>query len=570
MADYVAPVRDHLFFLEHVMGHSRLSRINSNLTPDLVQTILESAGSLAAGSFAPLNRSGDKQGAQLTPHGVVVPKGFKEAYHDYVQGGWNALPFAEEWGGQGLPPLLMLPVQEMLQSANISLALVTLLNEGATSLLAEHGDDNLKKTYLPKMVSGAWTGTMNLTEPQAGSDLSAIRCRAEPHGDAYKIMGQKIFISYGEHDLTENIIHFVLARLPDAPEGIKGISLFLVPRVLPNGTPNDVRAVSLEHKLGLHGSPTCVMSFGDNGGATGYLVGRANAGIPAMFTMMNHARLGVAVQGLGLAERAMQDAVDYARTRVQGGGSIIQHADIRRMLLLMQAKIMAGRALLYQAYYALSTKHQGYGHEREKLVDWLTPLCKAWLTDQANIITSECIQVFGGMGYIEETGVAQHYRDARVLAIYEGTNGIQAADLVNRKLLKDTGTTQRHWAKSIRALAEQCGHLEGASFIGMTHQLNSALECQRLASDWLISSRETEAIAAAAHDYLQMTSIVAAGAALIEAAIAARQKPDDAYHQKIILLAETFASYEMPMTVTHLHRIMQASHLPLALKPEAF
>ncbi|MBI3419884.1 MAG: acyl-CoA dehydrogenase, partial [Proteobacteria bacterium] len=452
---YRPPLDDIRFTLRHLIGFEKLAALPgcAGVNEELADAILEEAGKLAAETFAPLNHKGDKQGLRFANGEVKTPDGSRQAYQHYVEGGWNGLCFTEEHGGQNLPFTLAMAVQEMLQSANLSLALCTLLNQGAVELLSEHGTDAQKKLYLPRLVSGYWTGTMNLTEPQAGSDVGAVRCKARKDGAHYRVQGQKIFISYGEHDLSENIIHLVLARLPDAPPGTKGLSLFLVPKLLVNangslGERNDVICASIEHKLGQHASPACTLAFGDKGGAYAELVGKENGGIEAMFVMMNNARLGVGIQGLALCERATQEAAEFARTRVQSRPinnpktdpvTIIHHPDVRRMLMLMKAQTEAARALAYSAGLAADQAKRGKDAAAQARVDMLTPIVKAWLTDLSNEITSLGVQVFGGMGFVEETGAAQHMRDARVLAIYEGTNGIQANDLLFRKLARDGG-----------------------------------------------------------------------------------------------------------------------------------
>lgn len=450
---YTPPVADLGFLLKYLVGIQNLQQLGHDISADLIDSVLNGAGAVAAGDFAPLNRSGDKIGAQLQGDKVTMPPGCKAAYASFIAGGWNSVPFPETIGGMGLPWSVAYAVQEMFQSANLSLALATLLNQGAIELLAEHGTEAQKNLYLPKLVSGVWSGTMNLTEPQAGSDVGAIRTTATPEGEHYRLRGQKIYISYGDHDLTENILHFVLARLPDAPPGSKGLSLFLVPKILvqPDGSlgeANDVRVVSIEHKLGQHASPTCVLAYGDERGALGTLIGEPHGGVAAMFTMMNNARIGVGIQGLGLAERAYQDAVAYAKTRIQGRAlhdrsgpdvAIIEHPDVKRMLLSMRSQIEAGRALVLATGYMADRSRMAGDVAAHARLDLMMPVVKAWLTDMANDVTSTAIQVCGGMGYIEETGVAQHYRDARVLAIYEGSNGIQANDLLFRKLNRDRG-----------------------------------------------------------------------------------------------------------------------------------
>ena len=456
MSDYQAPVADILFTLQTVAGLDALQALPgySEANAETVEAILGAAGKLAGEVLAPLNPIGDRERLRFENGVVTTPPGFKDAYRQFAEGGWNAIAFDPDYGGQGMPWVLTSALQEMWNSANMAFALCPLLTQGAIEALQLHGTPEQKSTYLPKMIAGTWSGTMNLTEPQAGSDLGAIRTQAVPNGDgSYRVKGQKIFITYGEHDWTENIVHFVLARLPDAPVGSKGISLFIVPKFLPkpDGTPgkhNDLRCVSVEHKLGIHASPTCVMAYGDNEGATGFIVGEPHRGLEYMFTMMNNARLAVGIQGLSIAERAYQHAVAYARERVQGGKSaIIAHPDVRRMLLTMRALTQGMRCLALYAAGALDrAKRHPDAAERAKqqaLTDLLIPIVKAWCTDRGVEVASLGVQVHGGVGFIEETGAAQYYRDARIAPIYEGTNGIQAMDLIGRKLLRDDGKAMR-------------------------------------------------------------------------------------------------------------------------------
>ncbi len=455
---YTPPVQEQKFLLTHIVGMEELTGGNGfqDASPDIVDAILEGAATFAAGEFAPLNRLGDQIGARWSPDGVTLPPGFRDAYQAYVDAGWGTLAGPVEQGGQGLPLSLATVVMEDLGSANMAFSLVMMLTPGAVEALKHHGTETLKEAWLPRLISGEYTGTMNLTEPQAGSDVGALKTRAEPTGDgSYRIRGQKIFITFGEHDLTDNIVHLVLARLPDAPSGTKGISLFLVPKILPDGTRNDLRCVSIEHKLGIHASPTCVMSYGDESGAVGWLIGEENKGMAAMFTMMNNARLNVGLQGVSIAERAMQQAVAFAMERVQGAregrpARIVEFPDVRRMLLRMKALTQAARALTY--YTAGQTDRATLGDEAARArADLLTPLVKAFGTDVGVEVTSLAVQVHGGMGYVEETGAAQHYRDARISPIYEGTNGIQAADLVGRKLDLQGGAALSALLADIRA-----------------------------------------------------------------------------------------------------------------------
>ncbi|HWH22281.1 MAG TPA: acyl-CoA dehydrogenase [Allosphingosinicella sp.] len=462
---YTAPIAEQRFLLKHIVRMDELAGQNAyaEASPDTVDAILEGIGEFAAAEFAPLNRIGDIEGATWSPQGVTLPRGFKEAYRAYVESGWGTLTGPVGYGGQGLPQTLAAIVLEDLGSANLAFSLCMMLTPGAVEALKHHGSEELKRIWLPKLVTGEWNGTMNLTEPQAGSDVGALKTRAEPRGDGtYSIKGQKIFITWGEHDLSENIVHLVLARLPDAPAGTKGISLFLVPKFRLSedggiGAFNDVRCVSIEHKMGINASPTCVMSYGDNDDCVGWLIGEENAGMRAMFTMMNNARLNVGLQGVSIAERATQAAVAYARERVQGSREgrpvpIVEHPDVRRMLIRMKALTQAARALTYYAA-GLADRTALGDAEAKARADLLTPLVKAYGTDVGVEVASLGVQVHGGMGFIEETGAAQHYRDARIAPIYEGTNGIQAADLVGRKLGLEGGAVLERLLEEIEAAA---------------------------------------------------------------------------------------------------------------------
>ncbi len=457
------------FVLDHVVRIGELAATDrfAAASDDVVDAVLEGVGQFAAGEWAPLNRAGDTVGAKWTPDGVVMPDGFAQAYKDYVEGGWGTIGVEEEWGGQGLPFAVQTAVLDTLGSANMGFALCPTLTVGAIEALAHHGSPEQQALYLPHLATGEWTGTMNLTEPQAGSDVGALRATATPLGDGkWSIKGTKIYISFGDHDMAPNIVHLVLARTPGAPAGTKGISLFLVPkyRLNEDGTPgdfNDVRVVSIEHKMGLHASPTCVLSFGDTDDCIGELIGAELGGIRAMFTMMNNARLNVGLQGVQVAEGATQGAVAYALDRVQSAraGSpnkesvkIVEHPDVRRMLLRMKAQTQAARALVYYAAGQVDRANMGDAAARNRL-ELVTPLAKAHGTDIGNEVASLGIQVHGGMGYVEETGAAQYFRDARITPIYEGTNGIQAADLVGRKLALDNGGAFATLIADIRAEA---------------------------------------------------------------------------------------------------------------------
>ncbi len=465
---YTAPINEQRFVLTHVSKFDELAAHPkfAAASPDMVDAILEGAGEFAAGEFAPLNWPGDCVGAKWSNGDVTMPPGFREAYRAYVDGGWGSLDAPEAFGGQGLPFCLATVVLEDLGAANMAFTLCPMLTVGAIEAIATHGSDEQRAVYLPKLVSGEWSGTMNLTEPQAGSDVGALRSTATPQADgSFLIKGTKIYITYGEHDLTDNIIHLVLARTPGAPAGTRGISLFLVPKVRPDGSRNDVRCVSIEHKLGINASPTCVLAFGDTDECTGHLIGPEMGGMRAMFTMMNNARLNVGLQGVQIGERATQAALAYARDRVQsaranGSGpapvAIIEHPDVRRMLMRMKALTQAARALVYYAASQVDRVHIGVEGAKARL-DILTPLAKSYGTDVGCEIASIGVQVHGGMGFIEETGAAQHYRDIRIAPIYEGTNGIQAADLVGRKLTGDGGAAFGALIADMRAEAQDAG-----------------------------------------------------------------------------------------------------------------
>jgi alkylation response protein AidB-like acyl-CoA dehydrogenase len=467
---FTPAIAEQRFVLEHIAGIADLAATDrfAGASADIVDAVLEGAGQFAAGEWAPLARAGDINGPKWTADGVKMPAGYAEAYKAYVEGGWGTIGAPEAFGGQGLPFVLASAVLETLGSANTGFALAPTLTVGAIEALLHHGTPEQQAAYLPHLATGEWTGTMNLTEPQAGSDVGALKTRAVPVGDGtYKISGPKIFISFGDHDMADNIVHLVLARTPDAPAGTRGISLFLVPkyRLDADGRPgafNDVRVVSIEHKMGLHASPTCVLSFGDHGDCIGELIGPECGGMRAMFTMTNNARLNVGLQGVQVAEAATQKAVEYARERVQGprAGSpdktpvaIVEHPDVRRMLMRMKAQTQAARALVYYAASMVDRAGLGDADAKDRL-ELLTPLAKAHATDLGNEVASLGIQVHGGMGYIEETGAAQFFRDARIFPIYEGTNGIQAADLVGRKLGLSNGATFASLIADMRRDAE--------------------------------------------------------------------------------------------------------------------
>jgi len=529
------PVRDQRLVLDHVVRIGELTEEAGNGTVDAV---LEGAAAFAEGQFAPLDRIGDTVGAKWADGVVTMPPGFREAYAAFVADGWGTIAASEDTGGQGLPLSLSAAVMEDLNAANIGFALLPMLSLGAIEALEAHGSEELKQAYLARIVSGEWPATMNLTEPQAGSDVGALKTRAEPLSDgSWKLTGTKIFITYGEHDLSENIIHLVLARTVGAPEGTRGISLFVVPKFLPDGSRNDVRCASIEHKLGIHASPTCVMAYGDEGGAIGWLLGPEHGGMRSMFTMMNNARLNVALQGVGIAERATQRAVDYALGRVQGQrnretATISEHPDVRRMLMRMRALTMGARALAYYAFGQIDRSRAG-NSEAGARAEVLTPLAKAWGTDVGCEVASLGIQVHGGMGFVEETGAAQHLRDARITPIYEGTNGIQAADLVERKLGLEGGRAFDALIADVRGEAQDAGLLELANAV------------ERVAL--LMGSATPDDRLAASYPFLTMCAVLVAGWLLER--IAREAEGDDEFIKSRRAAADYFVSAIVPEAI---------------------
>jgi alkylation response protein AidB-like acyl-CoA dehydrogenase len=549
---YRAPLEDMRFVIDEVLRVEEtlgsLPRFaDLGVGEDLTAALLEEGGKLAAEVLAPLRRAGDMHPARCEEQRVIITPGYAEAMQQLAAGGWFGISADREFGGQGLPELYATAASEMWNGADMAFALAPFLSSGAALAIAAHGSDTLKQSYLEKLHSGEWTGTMNLTESGAGSDLGPMKTRAVPSGDHYLITGQKIYITWGDHDAVDNIVHLVLARLPDAPEGSRGISLFLVPKFLVNddgtlGARNDVYPVSTEHKMGIHGSPTCVMAFGDHGGAVGYLVGEENRGLACMFTMMNEARLKVGLQGLGASEGAYQQALAYARERVQGGVAIIQHADVKRMLLTMKALTEAMRALAYSEAVTMDLAHYGSEGEREAQqarIDLMIPVVKGWMTEVGVELTSLGVQVHGGMGYVEETGAAQYLRDVRITPIYEGTNGIQAADLVGRKLDRDGGSTMALVLNEIRSDAQAMASVEGQlSDIGQ--RLLDAVAGHEASSEAVLKmlAENPEAARAAAFDYMMQTGFLFGGWQLARgAALASRQvaagSDNDFYPRKV-------------------------------------
>ncbi|MEA2992363.1 MAG: 3-(methylsulfanyl)propanoyl-CoA dehydrogenase [Alphaproteobacteria bacterium] len=551
---YRAPVADIAFTLKHAAGFSEAvsQGLYGDLSDDLVDAVLEEAGRFATDVIAPLNRVGDKHATPFMNGTVTMPPGWKDAYTAWAAAGWNGLAAPAEWGGQALPQALNAACMEMWNAASMAFGIGPILTAGAVEALAAHGSDELKRAYLPKLISGEWTGTMQLTEPQAGSDVGALRTKAERTTDGrYRISGQKIFITYGEHDLTNNIVHLVLARLPDAPPGTRGISLFLVPKFLVNadgslGARNDVRCHSIEHKLGIHGSPTCTMVFGDQGGATGFLIGEENRGLACMFTMMNLARLSVGLQGVAIAERATQAALAYARERKQSGRAIIAYPDVKRMLLTMRAQTRAARAICYTTAVAIDRAHRTEGdlatraHERASL---LTPVAKAFSTDIGVEVSSLGIQVHGGMGYVEETGAAQHLRDARIAPIYEGANGIQAIDLVTRKLPQSGGATVRAYIGELRGTVAAVQAANDPAFGASGARLSEAVDAIECATQWMLThiEKSSDAALAGATPYLRLFGLASGGCLLASEAMAAQRIGDGADAAGRVSLARFFA-----------------------------
>ncbi len=558
---YRAPVGDIAFTLKHAAGlKSALAEgIYGDLDEDTVDSVLAEAGRYASDVIAPLNSVGDKFGTPFKDGKVTTPPGWKEAYTDWAAAGWNGLAAPADWGGQELPHALNAACIEMWNSASMAFGIGPVLTMAAIDALHAYGNDKLKQEYLGKLVSGEWMGTMQLTEPQAGSDVGALRSKAERASNgSYRIIGSKIFITYGEHDLTDNIIHFVLARLPDAPQGTKGISLFLVPKVLPDGSRNDVRAHSVEHKLGIHASPTCTMVYGDHGGAIGFLIGEEHKGMACMFTMMNRARLAVGLQGVGIAERATQQALAYARERKQGpAGAIIAYPDVKRMLLTMRTLTGAARAICYATGIAIDRSMRAKtdaerksAHERASL---LTPVAKAFSTDIGSEVASLGIQVHGGMGYVEETGAAQHYRDARIAAIYEGTNGIQALDLVTRKVTLEGGKTVDIYIEELRRIVRSVQSSNAPELGETATRLGEAVDSLERATRWLLAQEASDAALAGATPYLRLFGNTAGGCMLAEDALASLRAGDGSGRSVLArFFAENIAiqagSYERSVT----------------------
>lgn len=592
MSDYRFPYKDAGFILNNLIDFDQicadmgLEEVNG----ELATAILEEAGRLGGDVLAPLNSVADELGATLEDDGVHETPGFADVYRQYVDNGWPSLCGDEKYGGQGMPRALNAAVVEVWDSACVAFSLCPLLTTGAIESIHAHGSEELKDTYLPNMISGEWTGTMCLTEPAAGSDLAAVAARAVPEGDHYLVTGQKIFITWGDHQMTDNIIHLVLARLPDAPAGVKGISLFLVPKFLldENGQPgkrNDVYCVGVEHKLGIHGSPTCTLNFGDNGGAVGYLVGQPHNGLMGMFTMMNDARQGVGLQSLGVSERSYQQAVAYAKERLQGTRSdgsrypIIEFPDVRRMLMIMKAGTEAMRGLAYVAAAESDRSNAASSPEERRKHDLrtglYTPIVKGWISELAQEVTYMGVQVHGGMGFIEETGIAQHYRDARIMTIYEGTTGIQGLDLAGRKTLADSGAALQDLLDEIQADAEKMAAVE--KLAPMAAALKNAVELGGQARQWLLENgkQDRNVAGSASVNFMMLLGFVCGGWIMGKSALKAVQllesgAGDEAFMKAKLVTAQFYCDHLLPRTVSYLAAIRTGSESIMALDVEQF
>lgn len=594
MSTYAAPINDMQFLVKELLGLDLINQLpgHEEATADLVDAIVEEAGKFATGVLDPLNQPGDKHGAVWKDYEVTPAPGFAEAYSQFSEAGWGALANDPQWGGQGLPHIVSALTSEMWNAACMSFALCPMLTAGAVQAIKRHGSDEQKALYLANLVSGKWSGTMNLTEPQAGSDLSAVRSRAVPEGDHYRISGTKIFITWGEHTMAENIIHLVLARTPDAPEGVRGISLFIVPKYLVNsdgslGARNDVKCVSIEHKLGIHGSPTCVMAYGEGDGAIGYLVGEENRGLQYMFTMMNFARLEVGIEGVAIADRAYQRALEFAKTRVQGREAgvkngervtIIHHPDVKRMLMSMKARVEAMRAIAGLASFhldiALAHPDTAERARHQSLFDLLTPVVKGWCTEQAIEIASLGVQIHGGMGFVEETGAAQHLRDARITTLYEGTTGIQANDLMGRKIAYEKGATARAFIEYMRELDGELARQAGHPALGVIRRnLNEGLDALAAAVDWMVDTypHNVKATSAGAVPLLYLFGTVTGGWMMARAALIAKQRLDQNaenydFCRAKLATARFYAEHVLPLASAYKTQISSGADSVLALE----
>jgi len=591
MSAYAAPLKDMRFVLNELAGLAEVAKLPEfeEATPDTVDAILEEASKFASEVLDPINLSGDQEGSKLSDGEVRTPRGFRDAYRKFCDGGWNALPFEHEWGGQGLPRLVSTPVQEMWKSSNLSFSLCPLLTQGAVEALLLRGSDALKQAYLPRMIEGRWTGTMNLTEPQAGSDLSLVRTRAERQANQYLISGQKIFITYGEHDLADNIVHLVLARTPEAPEGVKGISLFVVPKFIPDadgkpGRRNSAKCASIEHKLGIHASPTAVMVYDK---AVGYLVGEENRGLEYMFIMMNAARFAVGLEGVAIAERAFQRALAFSRERLQGrdlvaGGKtvpIIRHPDVRRMLMLMKSQAEAMRALAYTTAAAMDfARKSGNPAERKRhqaYVDLMIPVVKGWSTETGIEIASLGVQVHGGMGFVEETGAAQYLRDARITTIYEGTTGIQAMDLVGRKIAREGGETAKQWLAELKTFDAGLARSKHPDVQAFRNQFSPGVQALADCVEFIVASsaKDPRPAFAGAVPFLKLMGIVAGGWQMGRAALAAErtlQSGDRSFLEAKIATARFYADHVLVQAPALRNTVVNGAAGVMALSEDQF
>ena len=594
---YVAPVKDMLFVINELAGLADINALPGmeDATPETVEAVLEENAKFCGEVVAPLNVIGDREPSSWADGKVTTTRGFKEAFKSFAEAGWQGVVHPAEYGGQGLPKLVAAACTEMLNAANVSFALCPLLTDGAIEALLTAGSDELKNTYLANLISGKWTGSMNLTEPQAGSDLALVRTRAVPQGDGtFKVFGTKIFITYGEHDMAENIVHLVLARTPDAPEGVKGISLFVVPKFLVNadgslGARNDAHCVSIEHKLGIKASPTAVLQFGDHGGAIGTLVGEENRGLEYMFIMMNAARFGVGMQGIGVAERSYQKAVAYAKDRVQsrdvagssGPVAIIHHPDVRRMLMNMRAHTEAARALSYVTAAAFDAAHHHPDEATKKtnqgFYEFMVPVVKGWSTEMSIDVASNGVQVHGGMGFIEETGAAQFYRDARILTIYEGTTAIQANDLVGRKTARDGGATAKGIAAQVRKTADELAASDSADLQAIAKQLSAGAAAFEEVATYVAANMKTDikAVFAGSVLYLKLAGVVLGGWQMARAAGVAAHKlaeggGDAAFYKAKIATARFFAEHILVQAGAYRTSILEGASGTLALEVDQF
>ncbi len=588
MSVYRAPLRDFSFLMNELVDFEAIAKIPGyEEAPAVADAVLQEAAIFARNVLAPLNEVGDRMGATYANETVTTAPGFKEAYRQFAEAGYVGLPMPVEHGGMGLPWIVSTATLEMWNASNLGFSLGPLLNQGAIEAILLCGTDEQKQRFVPQLVAGTWTGTMDLTEPQAGSDLAQVRMKALPEGDRYRLSGQKIYITYGEHDYTENIIHLTLARTPAAPEGVKGISLFITPKYLVNddgtlGERNDIYCAGIEHKLGIHASPTCTLNYGEkNGGAVGYLVGKENEGLKYMFIMMNAARFSVGVQGYAVADRAYQAALEYAKERVQSKDiaakawtpvRIIEHPDVRRLLMNCKAQIEAMRAVAFFTAAAMDFAHAGDDPEHQAIVEFFTPIVKGWSTEIATAICSEALQVFGGMGYVEETGVAQYYRDIRIASIYEGTTAIQANDLLGRKFLRDMGKTALGLMGRMQATVKACAASEDEHVRAIGIEFAKSVSAAQEASMWLGGNalKDLHLAFAGSVPFLMLWGYVAGGWMMARSALIASEKSDDPFYSAKLVTARYYADHILPKAIGYKHEIVFGGATTMALSDDQF